>query len=86
MAASNWDQSYLEGSDRWELGRHTPPLGVCCALTTGHASRRGGCWCPVFGRGHEAVLLADLGYEATGLDFSGEEIQRAQALHVNGNN
>ncbi|MDA0886227.1 MAG: methyltransferase domain-containing protein, partial [Cyanobacteria bacterium] len=36
---------------------------------------------PGCGRGHEAALLADLGYEVIGLDFSGEAIQRAQALH-----
>ena len=26
MAASNWDQRYREGSDRWELGKPAPPL------------------------------------------------------------
>jgi len=35
---------------------------------------------PGCGRGHEAALLAELGYEAIGLDFSSEAIQRAQAV------
>jgi thiopurine S-methyltransferase len=35
---------------------------------------------PGCGRGHEAALLADLGYEVIGLDFSGEAIERAQAV------
>ena len=80
MAASNWDQRYLEGSDRWELGKPAPPLETF--LRTDSRASQPPCrvLVPGCGLGHEAALLADLGYEATGLDFSGEEIQRTQAL------
>jgi thiopurine S-methyltransferase len=36
---------------------------------------------PGCGRGHEARLLADLGFEGIGLDFSAEAIARARQLH-----
>jgi len=36
---------------------------------------------PGCGRGHEAALLAELGFQSIGLDFSGEAIRRARQLH-----
>ncbi|MEI6112634.1 MAG: class I SAM-dependent methyltransferase, partial [Cyanobium sp. ELA712] len=36
---------------------------------------------PGCGRGHEAALLAELGFEAIGLDLSGEALQEARRLH-----
>ena len=81
MAASNWDQRYLEGSDRWELGRPAPPLEAFLRTDSRAPQPPGRVLVPGCGRGHEAALLADLGYEVTGLDFSSEAIQRAQALH-----
>ena len=82
MAASNWDQRYLEGSDRWELGKPAPPLEAF--LRTGRQAPQppGRVLVPGCGRGHEAALLADLGYEVTGLDFSSEAIQRARRCTV----
>ena len=81
MAASNWDQRYLEGSDRWELGRPAPPLEAFLRTDSRAPQPPGRVLVPGCGRGHEAALLADLGYEVIGLDFSSEAIQRAQALH-----
>jgi SAM-dependent methyltransferase len=81
MAASNWDQRYREGSDRWELGRPAPPLEVFLRTDFRAPQPPGRVLVPGCGRGHEAAFLADLGYEAIGLDFSSEAIQRAQALH-----
>ena len=82
MAASNWDQRYREGSDRWELGRPAPPLEAFLRSSDSRTPQPPGrVLVPGCGRGHEAALLADLGYEVIGLDFSGEAIQRAQALH-----
>ena len=81
MAASNWDQRYLEGSDRWELGRPAPPLEAFLRTDSRAPQPPGRVLVPGCGRGHEAALLADLGYEVIGLDFSSEAIQRAEALH-----
>jgi len=36
---------------------------------------------PGCGRGHEVALLADLGFSAIGLDFSGEALRAARRLH-----
>ncbi len=81
MAASTWDQRYREGSDRWELGRPAPPLEAFLRTASRAPQPPGRVLVPGCGRGHEAALLADLGYEAIGLDFSSEAIQRAQVLH-----
>ena len=81
MAASNWDQRYLEGSDRWELGKPAPPLDTFLRTNSRAPQPKGRVLVPGCGRGHEAALLADLGYEVIGLDFSSEAIQRAQVLH-----
>lgn len=80
-AAAHWDQRYREGSDRWELGRPTPPLEAFLR----HDPRRPQVCAPVLvpgcGRGHEAALLASLGYGVVGLDFSGEALRAARGLH-----
>ena len=81
MAASNWDQRYREGSDRWELGKPAPPLDTFLRTDSRAPQPPGRLLVPGCGRGHEAALLADLGYEVIGLDFSSEAIQRAQVLH-----
>jgi thiopurine S-methyltransferase len=81
MAASNWDQRYIEGSDRWELGKPAPPLETFLRTERRAPQPPGRVLVPGCGRGHEAALLADLGYAAIGLDFSSEAIKRAQALH-----
>ena len=81
MAASNWDQRYREGSDRWELGKPAPPLDTFLRTDSRAPQPKGRVLVPGCGRGHEAALLADLSYEVIGLDFSSEAIQRAQVLH-----
>ena len=82
MAASNWDQRYLEGSDRWELGRPAPPLEAFLRTDSRAPQPPGRVLVPGCGRGHEAALLADLGYEVIGLDFSSEAIQRTEESMV----
>ena len=81
MAASNWDQRYREGSDRWEMGKPAPPLDTFLRTDRRAPQPPGRVLVPGCGRGHEAALLAELGYEAIGMDFSSESIQGAQALH-----
>jgi thiopurine S-methyltransferase len=81
MAASKWDQRYRDGSDRWELGKPAPPLDTFLRTDTRAPQPPGRVLVPGCGRGHEAALLSELGYEALGMDFSSEAIQGAQALH-----
>ncbi len=81
ITASAWDQRYRDGNDRWELGKPAPPLNVFLRTDSRAPEPPGRVLVPGCGRGHEAALLADLGYEVIGLDFSCEAIERAQAVH-----
>lgn len=79
--AAAWDQRYREGRDGWELGAPAPPLAAFlredprCPLPSGEVL------VPGCGRGHEAALLAELGFTTIGLDLSGEALQEARRLH-----
>jgi methyl halide transferase len=76
-----WDQRYREGADGWELGRPAPPLETFLRADSRSLRPPGRVLVPGCGRGHEAALLAELGFEAIGLDFSAEAITRARELH-----
>lgn len=76
-----WDQRYREGSDAWELGRAAPPLEAFLRTDPRAPQPPGRVLVPGCGRGHEAALLADLGYAVVALDFSAEAIQRGQQVH-----
>ena len=76
--SANWDQRYRDGSDAWELGGPAPPLE---AFLRHHPQAPRGdatVLVPGCGRGHEAALLAELGFCVVGLDFSGEAIRAAR--------
>jgi hydroxymethylpyrimidine kinase/phosphomethylpyrimidine kinase len=80
--AADWDRRYREGDDGWELGRPAPPLAAFLAGSLPCVPRPPArVLVPGCGRGHEARLLADLGFETVGLDLSGEALCRARALH-----
>ena len=76
-----WDQRYREGADGWELGRPAPPLERFLRSDSRSPRPPGRVLVPGCGRGHEAALLAELGFEAIGLDFSPEALARARELH-----
>jgi thiopurine S-methyltransferase len=79
--ASHWDQRYQEGSDGWELGQPAPPLAQFLRSHPLAPQASGRVLVPGCGRGHEVALLADLGFSAIGLDFSGEALRAARRLH-----
>ncbi len=81
-AAALWDQRYREGSDRWELGRAAPPLEAFLRADPRSPPAAGPVLVPGCGRGHEAALLARLGHDVVGLDFSGEALREARRLHA----
>ena len=79
--AAAWDQRYREGRDGWELGAPTPPLDAFLRHDPRRPLPPGPVLVPGCGRGHEAALLADLGFEAVGLDISREALGEARRLH-----
>ena len=76
-----WDQRYREGADGWELGQPAPPLVEVLRSHAAAPRAPGRVLVPGCGRGHEAALLAELGFSVTGLDFSAEAIREARRLH-----
>lgn len=79
--ADPWDQRYREGSDGWELGRPAPPLEQALRHDPRIPQPPGQVLVPGCGRGHEAALLAALGFNAIGLDVSGEGLAEARRIH-----
>jgi len=79
--AAAWDQRYREGRDGWELGAPAPPLESFLREDPRRSRPPGAVLVPGCGRGHEAALLAELGYTTIGLDISGEALQEARRLH-----
>jgi 3-hydroxyisobutyrate dehydrogenase-like beta-hydroxyacid dehydrogenase/SAM-dependent methyltransferase len=79
--AAAWDGRYREGHDGWELGRAAPPLEAFLRHDPRRPQPPGRVLVPGCGRGHEAVLLAELGFEAIGLDLSGEALREARRCH-----
>jgi thiopurine S-methyltransferase len=75
-----WKQLYADGRDRWELGAAAPPLAARLrgAMAAGSLAP-GRVIVPGCGRGHEVLLLAELGFDATGLDFVDEVLIPARA-------
>lgn len=80
-AASHWDQRYRQGADGWELGRPAPPLEQFLRRHPLAPQPPGQVLVPGCGRGHEAVLLEELGFSVIGLDFSAEALREARSLH-----
>jgi thiopurine S-methyltransferase len=76
-----WDQRYREGGDGWELGQPAPPLAEFLRHDCRSPAPGGPVLVPGCGRGHEAALLAGLGFAVVGLDFSGEALKEARRLH-----
>jgi thiopurine S-methyltransferase len=79
--AATWDQRYRKGTDGWELGRPAPPLEQALRHDPRCPRPPGRVLVPGCGRGHEAALLAALGFATIGLDVSGEALAEARRLH-----
>ena len=76
-----WDQRYREGRDGWELGEPAPPLRRFLEADPRAPQPPGRVLVPGCGRGHEAALLAQLGFDAIGLDLSAEALREASRCH-----
>lgn len=81
LQAAFWDQRYREGRDGWELGQPAAALAQFLIGDPLAPQPPGQLLVPGCGRGHEARLLADRGFEVVGLDFSAEALREAQRIH-----
>lgn len=73
-----WEQRYQEGSDRWDLGEAAP---VWRSLLASPAAPKPGRIAVLgCGRGHDARLFAERGFDVVGFDFAPSAIAAAQEL------
>lgn len=74
-----WEGLYAEGNDGWELREPAP--GLVAWLAVGRLGPEGGrVAVPGCGRGHDARLLAQRGYQVVGFDFAEAAVKEARAL------
>jgi SAM-dependent methyltransferase len=87
LSASFWEGRYQNATARWDLGQPAPPL--VHYFTSPDAPQSGRTVVLGSGSGHDAVFLAQQGFEVTGVDFSPAAIaaaqQRAVAAKVSAN-
>lgn len=74
-----WENRYQEGTTRWDLGKASPPLVSLLnlpdlTLKTGRVAVLG------CGRGYDAMLFADRGFDVIGFDFAPLAIIQATTL------
>jgi SAM-dependent methyltransferase len=73
-----WEQHYQQGKTRWDLGQAAPSfvslLNSAAAPSPGRVAVLG------CGRGYDALLFADRGFEVVGFDFAAAAITSATAL------
>ena len=72
-----WEQRYQEGRTRWDLGRPTPVF--VRLLESGEAPPPGTVAALGCGTGHDVLLFARHGFEATGFDFAPSAIEAGAA-------
>jgi thiopurine S-methyltransferase len=78
--AGFWRRLYQTGDMGWDIGRPAPPLERALRALDVPAGARGRALVPGSGRGHEAVLLAELGWRTTAVDFAAEALDGARRL------
>ncbi|MEM8722043.1 MAG: methyltransferase domain-containing protein [Cyanobacteria bacterium P01_G01_bin.39] len=77
LTAQAWSEKYQSGGDRWDLGCPSPPL--INLLASEHAPQPGKMAVLGCGRGHDALLFAEAGFEVIGFDFATIAIAEATA-------
>lgn len=73
-----WEKHYNEGTTRWDLGQAAPPL--ISLLNSPQAPSPGKVAVLGCGRGYDALLFAEHGFEVIGFDFATSAIADATAL------
>lgn len=75
-----WETRYQEGTDRWDLGQAAPPFSSLLASDAAPAPGR--LIALGSGRGHDALLFAERGFEVVGVDFAPSAVAEAQSLAI----
>jgi SAM-dependent methyltransferase len=70
-----WDKRFAEGDTPWDRGAANPQLGIWLAAGALKPCR---ILIPGCGSGHEVAVLAQAGFDVTGLDYSPEAISRTR--------
>lgn len=70
-----WESRYQQGTPRWDLGRPAPTF--VRLLDSDRAPAPGKAIVLGCGRGYDALLFADRGFEVTGVDFADSAIASA---------
>jgi methyl halide transferase len=73
-----WEEKYKNDITPWDTGGETKIFKDL--LTEEKLVKKGKLLVPGCGRGYDAILAAELGYEVTGLDFSETAIKEAMKL------
>ena len=77
-SAEFWQNHYQEGTTRWDLGEAAPPF--VSLLNSTSAPPPGKMAVLGCGRGYDAILFAQYGFEVIGFDFAPAAIAEATAL------
>jgi len=77
LSAKAWEKEYQDGGDRWNLGYPAPPF--VNLLNSANAPQTGKLAILGCGKGHDALLFADAGFEVVGFDFAPSAIIEATA-------
>ncbi|WP_203337010.1 class I SAM-dependent methyltransferase [Nocardioides limicola] len=78
MDASAWDARYAEADQVWSIGPNEFVAEECAGLSPGIAVDL------ACGEGRNAIWLADLGWQVTGVDFSPVAIEKARSRRSDG--
>lgn len=80
---SDWDVHYQEQTPRWDLGEAAPAFG---SLLQSNQPKPGKAAVLGCGRGYDAILFAEFGFEVVGFDFAPTAIASARSLAQTNNN
>lgn len=81
--ADYWNTLYLKGDDGWDKGEPSPPIARM--LRQGVLKPKASIAVIGAGRGHEALLAAQLGYRVTAVDFAPEAVKAMLAARTQAN-
>ncbi len=75
LGAKSWNERYHSGDTPWDLSGPTPEFQRI--LSTGRLPAKGRVLVPGGGRGHDALLFAEKGFEVDLVDFAPDALEAA---------
>lgn len=78
----DWNARYVDADTPWDKGVPAPMLPWVLAEHRHRFPEKARSLVPGCGRGHDALCLAEHGFETLGFDVSPQAIEEAQALHT----